>query len=309
MVGNFLLCWRGMPGTWMHADEKDIDIGLVQRLLRTQAPHWADQPIAPVPSAGTDNALFRLGADKVVRLPRVESAAGLIEKERTWLPRLAPHLPLAVPRVLAEGQPGSGFPWRWSVYSWIDGEEASLDTLASPRRAAVQLAGFLAALRGCDTVGGPPAGQGNFQRGVALRERDAATRAAITSLDGWLERGPLEQAWDRALAAPAYVGPPRWLHGDLRPGNLLARQGVLCAVIDFGCLGTGDPACDLQCAWNFFSSSERDTLRKSLGVDADAWERGKGWALSIGLIALPYYRETNPVLAGISLRAIRQVLS
>lgn len=309
MVGNFLLSSGKMPSPRMHADELIIEVDLVRRLLKAQAPRWADLPIAPVPSAGTDNALFRLGNDKVVRLPRVGWAAGLIEKEQTWLPRLAPHLPLAVPRVLAAGKPAEGFPWRWSVYAWIDGEDAATSNLVSAKQAAVTLAGFLAALQRCSTVSGPPAGQGNFLRGVSLKQRDAATRTAIASLEGWLETGPLERAWDRALAAPEHVGPPRWLHGDMRPGNLLAREGALSAVIDFGCLGIGDPACDLQCAWSFFRASERDILRKELGVDEGAWERGRGWALSIGLIALPYYRETNPVLARISLRTIREALS
>ena len=174
----------------MHADERFIDSALVRRLLKAQAPRWADLPLAPVQSAGTDNALFRLGNDKVVRLPRVPWAAGLIEKEQAWLPRLAPHLPVAVPRVLAAGEPMAEFPWRWSVYGWIDGEEAAEDNLAGMREAAVRLAGFLAALRGCSTVGGPPAGQANFFRGVPLEQRDPQTRAAIASLAGWLETGP-----------------------------------------------------------------------------------------------------------------------
>jgi len=116
-------------------------------------------------------------------------------------------------------------------------------------------------------------------------------------------------AWEVALAAPVWQGSPVWLHGDLQAGNLLTRQGHLSAVIDFGCLGVGDPACDLQVAWNFLSAKTRDVFRASLPVDAATWARGRGWALSVGLIALPYYQNTNPILAGISRRAIDEVLA
>ena len=100
-----------------------------------------------------------------------------------------------------------------------------------------------------------------------------------------------------------------WIHGDLQAGNLLARQGELSAVIDFGSLGVGDPACDLMVAWNLFSAGARDTFRAALWVDDASWARGRGWALSVALIALPYYRTSNPVLAGISRSAIDEVLA
>src|SRR5262249_21203517 len=92
----------------MHVDEVDTSVDLVARLLAGQFPQWASLPLVPVPSAGTDNALYRLGADMVVRLPRIDWAAGQAEKEQRWLPRLAPHLPLAIPVPLAQGEPGRG---------------------------------------------------------------------------------------------------------------------------------------------------------------------------------------------------------
>jgi aminoglycoside phosphotransferase (APT) family kinase protein len=297
-----------MSTSRMHADEFEIDVDLVRRLLMTQAPQWADLPLAAVPSAGTDNALYRLGEDKVVRLPRVAWAAGLVAKEQTWLPRLAPHLPLAIPEPLAMGRPGEGYPWSWSVYAWLEGEEANMDNLASPEQAAIALASFLLSLQQQSTFEGPRAGTGNFSRGVPLKQRDAPTRAAIASLEGVFDTAPFVAAWEKALAVPEYAGPTKWVHGDLRPGNLLANKGRLSAVIDFGCLGVGDPACDLQIAWNFFPSSIRAVFRQTLSMDDATWERGKGWALSIALIALPYYLNTNPILAGISRRAIKEVL-
>ncbi len=144
---------------------------------------------------------------------------------------------------------------------------------------------------------------------MPLSTRDADTRAAIASLDGMLDTGAVTAAWDAALQAPAWDGPPVWIHGDLQSLNLLVQQGRISAVIDFGCLGVGDPACDLIVAWNLLSAETRDVLRAALPVDDATWARGRGWALSVGLIALPYYQSTNPVLAGIARRAIAEVLA
>jgi aminoglycoside phosphotransferase (APT) family kinase protein len=293
----------------MHSDEVDTDVPLVGRLLAGQFPQWADLPIEPVRSAGTDNALYRLGEDMVVRLPRIHWATEQVEKEQRWLPRLAPHLPLAIPVPLAMGAPAEGYPWRWSVYRWLEGETATIERITDFRQAATDLARFIAALQRIDPAGGPPPGPHNSQRGEPLAARDARTRAAIASLHGVLDAGALTAAWEAALAAPAWPGPPAWIHGDLQAGNLLVRQGRLSAVIDFGCLGVGDPACDLQVAWNFLSAETRNVFRAALPVDAATWARGRGWALSVGLIALPYYRNTNPILAGISRRAIDEVLA
>ena len=116
------------------------------------------------------------------------------------------------------------------------------------------------------------------------------------------------RAWEEALQTPEWPGPPLWIHGDLLPGNLLARQGRLSAVIDFGCLTVGDPATDVMAAWACLTAETRETFRAALGVDDDTWARGRGWALSFGLIALPYYWESNPVLAAAARRAIGEVL-
>jgi len=292
----------------MHADEIETDVGLVRRLLAAQFPRWARLPIAPVPSAGTDNALYRLGDDMVVRLPRIHWAVEQVDKEQRWLPWLAPRLPLAVPIPLAAGAPGAGYPWRWSVYRWLDGENATLDRLADPCQAAADLAGFVAALHAIDATDGPPPGAHNSWRGVPLAARDAETRTAIAALRGALDMDAATAAWEAALAAPAWEGPPVWLYGDLHAGNLLAREGRLSAAIDFGCLGVGDPACDLLPAWTLFTAATRPAFRAPLAVDDGTWARGRGWALSFGLIALPYYQDTNPGLAAIARHAIAEAL-
>ncbi|HLK57907.1 MAG TPA: aminoglycoside phosphotransferase family protein [Chthonomonadaceae bacterium] len=298
-----------MPMDKMHADEVDTGITLVARLLAAQFPQWANLPLQTVRSAGTDNAIYRLGASMAVRLPRIHWAVEQVEKEQYWLPRLAPFLPLAIPVPLAKGEPAEGYPWHWSVYRWLEGENATIERLADPRQAATALAQFVTALQRIDPTEGPPPGSHNSFRGVPLATRDAHTRTAIASLHDTLDGDAATAAWEAALQAPAWHGAPVWIHGDLQSGNLLAVDGKLRAVIDFGCLGVGDPACDLIVAWNLLSGEARNVYRAALQVDDATWMRGRGWALSVGLIALPYYQNTNPILAEISRRTIDEVLS
>jgi len=293
----------------MHAGELYIDETLVSGLLTAQFPIWAGLRVERVASSGTDNALFRLGGDLVARLPRVAWAAGQPEKEFLWLPKLGPNLSLAVSEPVVLGQPASSYPWHWTVCRWIDGHNATLDRIENAERAAEDLARFIVSLRRIDAVGGPVAGEHNSFRGVPLAQRDKLTHEAISALGDILDVDAMTVAWDRALAAPPWNDPPVWVHGDLQSGNLLAANGHLTAVIDFGCLGVGDPACDMLAAWNLFPAAAREVFRKAVAVDDSTWERGRGWALSIGVIALAYYRQTNPVLAGINRRAIDEVLA
>lgn len=291
----------------MHADEVDTDPQLVRRLLAAQFPQWASLPVRPVPSAGTDNALYRLGPDLAVRLPRIGWAVDDVAKEQRWLPLLAGQLPLPVPAPVGAGRPGEGYPWPWSVYRWLPGEDAAGGRLGNLAKTATDLAGFVTALRGIeaprqlDTAGS--------SRGVPLALRDAATRAAIDALAGSVDRGAVTDAWEAALAAPEWHGRPVWVHGDLTPGNLLVEEGRLSAVIDFGALNVGDPAVDLLPAWNLFPAPVREVYRAALGVDDATWERGRGWALSVALIALPYYRHTNPAITAGSQLVIDRVLA
>jgi aminoglycoside phosphotransferase (APT) family kinase protein len=292
----------------MHADEVATDADLVRRLLAAQFPGWAGLPIERVESAGTDNAIYRLGDDLAVRLPRIAWATGQVEKESRWLPRLAPHLPLAIPVPIAKGAPGEGYPWQWSVQPWLDGENATRERIRDLREAATDLARFIAALRRIDPAGGPPAGVAS-SRGVPLATRDAATRAAIAALGGTIDVGAVTAAWVAALDAAVWSGPGVWIHGDLNAGNLLVQRGRLSAVIDFGTLAVGDPACDLMVAWTLLDVGTRDVFRAALAVDDQDWERGRGWALSFGLIALPYYEHTNPALCDIARYAIAEALA
>ncbi|WP_424185917.1 aminoglycoside phosphotransferase family protein [Actinokineospora sp. G85] len=273
---------------------------LVRRLVTEQFPQWAGLPVERFPSGGTVNAMYRLGADMVVRLPLADD--GDVPREQRWLPRLAPLLPTAVPEVLGAGEPAEGWPSRWSVYRWLPGENPEAGTPGAPL--AEDLAAFVAAMRAVALPGAPPA-----HRGGPLAALDAATRSAVEEL-----RAIPEEAVDRdaVLAvwedAPEWDGSPVWLHADLMPGNLLVEDGRLTGVVDFGCAGVGDPACDLFPAWNLLPADAREVFREALGVDDATWARGRARTLSQALIALPYYRTTNPSMAGNARHVIRSVL-
>ena len=258
---------------------------------------------------GNCPAIYRLGTDMVVRLPRVERATSSLEKELQWLPRLRPRLPLAVPVPLTSGVPAEGYPWRWAVYRWLEGETATRDRIADPGEAATSLARFVAALHRFEAQDGPLPGEHNWFKGERLANRDDATRRAIAALDGMVDVAAVTAAWEAALVALAWDGPRVWVHGDLLETNLLARDGRLSAVIDFGCLAVGDPACDVMTAWAYLPVQSGAVFRAALSVDDATWARGRGWALSWALIALPYYKDTNSGFARMARRTIAEVLA
>jgi aminoglycoside phosphotransferase (APT) family kinase protein len=291
----------------MHEGEADIDADLVRRLLRGQFPQWADMSLERLASGGTVNAIYRLGDALTVRLPLTASGQESLEAEGHWLPLLTPLLPVTIPAVEATGAPAEGYPWAWAVHRWIEGETPVEGRLTRPELLARDLAGFVTAMRSVSLPEGPVA-----YRGIPLATADKATRAAIEELrhtDESFDADAALAAWTRALAAPPWTGPARWLHSDLMPSNLLVTDGRLAAVLDFATAGTGDPACDLIPAWNLLPSTARDIFRDAAGIDDATWVRGKGWALSMAVIQLPYYRSTNPVISANARYVIREVLT
>ena len=276
----------------LHENEVPVDDIVVHRLLGAQFPQWSTLPLERVATPGSDHVLYRLGHELVVRLPRKEGVDPQIDKERTWLPRLAPLVSCALPTPVAKGRPSRMYPFSWSVYGWLEGENPPGGVAG--RDLARDLARFVKTLQSVDLPGGPAHGGENFGRGEPLARRDTATRAAIAQLDGEVDVLAVTAAWEHALAAPVWEGPPVWLHGDLTTENILTREGRLAAVLDFGCLGVGDPACDLMVAWSLMTAEDREVFRVEVGVDDGTWARGRGWALSTALIALPYYGETHP---------------
>lgn len=284
----------------MREGEATTSVELVRRLVAGQFPQWTDMPVAPVGTPGTDNAMYRLGDDLAVRLPRLPGGVAQIARDGHWLPLLAPRLPLPIPAPVAVGRPAHGYPFAWTVGRWLPGDTVEAFT---ERGAALDLAAFVTALRAVDPVGAAAG-----YRGGALADRDASVREAIGRLHGDVDTAAATSAWETALAAPGWDGPPTWSHGDLHAGNVLAVGGRVSAVIDFGCAGVGDPACDVTPAWTLLGAEHRGTFRDAVGADDAMWERARGWVLCMGLVALPYYRERNPPFAAMARRMLDQAL-
>ena len=290
----------------MHDDEPDVDDELVRRLVREQFPRWSDLPVRRLVSGGTTNAIFRIGRGLTARLPLTAGGTDGLHRERRWLPVLARASPVPVPTVVAIGRPGAGYPWEWAAHRWIEGEPLVEGRVDGIDRLADDLGTFVRSLRGVDVTDAPPA-----HRTGTLADLDAETRAAIEELRSTNEpfdAGAAVAAWESALAVPGPAAPSRWIHSDLMPSNLLAVRGRLAAVIDFSTAGLGDAAVDLIPAWNLLPPRARRTFRDRVEVDDDTWARGGGWALSMALVQLPYYRGTNPVISGNARHVLRQVL-
>lgn len=275
----------------MHADEVDTDPSLVQRLVAGQFPAWAGLPIEPVFPLGTDNANYRLGKDKLVRLPRQQSKVAALERELELLPRLA-SLPLAVPEPLGRGEPANGFPFPWAVYTWLEGENVGVGEIRDPRHAAAALAELVLAVRALDPTDAPL----GLRRGT-FRELDDWVRGGAEKLIGRYDVEGLLAGWDEALELPPWDGPPTWCHCDLDLRNVLFVGGRPGAVLDWGGAGLGDPASDGATAWKVLPAEAREVFWESLGADDLEIARARGWTLMQCAGALSYYTpENNPAL-------------
>jgi aminoglycoside phosphotransferase (APT) family kinase protein len=291
----------------VHEGEVVATIEQVRRLVDFQHPSWRDLPLAPVAEHGTDHVLFRLGDDLVCRMPRAPWAVEQAVSDDRWLPVLAPHLPAAVPAPVALGEPGEGYPWTWSVAPWLPGRAPTAydDALVGLGGA---LASFVRALRTVEATDGPVKPEGT--RGAPVRGWDEPVREAIEACGDLIDRVAVTEVWDDVVAAPDWAGEPVWLHGDLLAGNLVVDgRDRLTGVIDWGALGTGDPAPDLQPWWNVLPPGERAAFRDQVDLDDDTWRRGRGWAIGPALTGIPYYWDTVPAFAQRGLRTIEVVLS
>jgi aminoglycoside phosphotransferase (APT) family kinase protein len=276
--------------------------------VASQFPHWSHLAIRSVSPGGWDNRTFRFGDKLLLRLPIAEAYASQARREHRWLPKLASRLPLAIPEPVALGQPGLGYPWEWSIYRWIEGQTAAEGYIASMPDCAIALAEFLSALRGIDATGGPRAGPQSFYRGCPLAVYDRETREALAALTNEVDTSALTRAWDAALASE-WTGDAVWVHGDVSADNLLVSEGQLKAVIDFGAMCVGDPACDLAIAWTFFSRESRHVFETRMDLDAETWKRGRGWALWKALIVAARHVEAKAIEVDSCWHVITEVLA
>ncbi|CCB86467.1 putative uncharacterized protein [Parachlamydia acanthamoebae UV-7] len=285
-----------------------IDTALVRRLIDSQFPQWKELSIDPVATSGWDNRTFHLGQNMSVRLPSAADYELQVEKEHQWLPKLAFGLPLPIPVPLAMGKPEYGYPWKWSIYRWLDGEAASSAKITDLSEFAIDLADFLKALHRIDATNGPQPGLHSFFRGGSLSVYDNETRHSITSLTDKIDATMATEVWEAALST-SWKNPPVWIHGDISAGNLLVRDGKLSAVIDFGQLAIGDPACDLTINWTLFHGKSRDAFQKRLLLDKETWARARGWALWKALVVAAGFTDPNNSESKQCWRIIEEVIS
>lgn len=262
-----------------------IDEQLVRRLVDAQFPQWRGRSIRQVVPGGWDNRTFRLGDDLLVRLPSADGYAAAVAKEQRWLPVIARAVPVAVPVPVAQGTPTGEFDRPWSVYRWIEGTPVGGASDVDLTALAVDLGGFLTALSSVETKDAPHAGPHSFWRGAHPRVYDDDVQRCLAQLDGTIDTAKAREVWAAALNTEI-ASQPVWFHGDVAPGNLLLRGGRLCAVIDFGTSGVGDPACDLAIAWTMFDDPVRHVFRDAVRGDAGMWARGRGWALWKSMLTL-----------------------
>lgn len=260
----------------------DITVDLAKKLIFEQFPQWSHLEIKPVKNSGHDNRTFHLGDDLTIRLPSGKEYEPQIQKEAKWLPVLAQHLSLPITAPVAKGKPTPEYPLAWSINRWLVGETVR-HTNVDLQKFAIELARFLKELEAITAENGPQAGAHNFYRGGDLAVYIAEFEQALTQLPAGPQRNHYQDIWTTALATK-WEKKTVWVHGDIAVGNLLVNDGHLSGVIDFGILGTGDPACDLVIAWTFFDSKSRKAFKEEMGLDDTTWQRGKGWALWKALI-------------------------
>ena len=307
----------------LHDDELEVDERLVRRLLGTlpRGRAYADLPVRRFEDTGSTNTLFRLGEDLLVRVPRQPGGTETIEKEQRWLPYVAPHLPVGVPEVVEVGEPGFGYPEKWSVVRFLHGDRPVMPRSGeAPRhRLAGQLAEVVAGLGSLpvpDAATSDPALA--WYRGRPLATMDAEMRELLRGsrdlvgepgLD--LDLDAVESAWEEIVRIPEArrTVAPRWYHGDLNTENLLVREGELVAVLDFGALSVGDPAIDLVVAWQLLDPAARETFRELLDVDDVTWQLARGWVLVLSVMGLPYYWDTMPERCRRGMATGRQALA
>ncbi|QIP85824.1 aminoglycoside phosphotransferase family protein [Streptomyces sp. Tu 2975] len=295
----------------LHENEIPVDETLVRSLLQAERPEWAGLPLEPA-GAGTENTMYRLGDDLLVRLPRTADKGESLRKEQEWLPRLAPLLSCPVPGPVYAGAPTAAFPAVWSVYRWIDGDQAGPDTVGDWSAFGADLAAVVGELHSIDLMGATRTDSLSWYRGGGLEPCDRWIGESLdncrTTVGSELDVDALEQLWRAALALPEPSAPHVWLHGDLKPTNLLVREGKLHAVIDFGALSVGFPDAEHSTVWDL-PPHARQAYWDASSLDDATWARARAWAIAVGVSGVSYYWHTFPAFVAECLARLRAVLA
>ncbi|MEO5709215.1 MAG: aminoglycoside phosphotransferase family protein [Nocardioidaceae bacterium] len=291
----------------MHDDQLDVDEGTVRRLVATQFPQWRDLPIREQRTAGTVNAIFRIGDDLAARFPlqpiEPSTARAWLHREAAAARELAPLSSVPVPAPVAIGEPGEGYPLPWSMQTWLPGSVATDEDPAESTAFAEDLARFVAGLRAADAGGRRFHGEG---RGGHLPDHDVWVGSCFAHSEHLLDVPPLRALWADLRTLPS-VEPDALCHGDLTPSNVLVRDGRLVGVLDAGGFAAADPALDLVGAWHLLDEPRRTVLRDALGCGEVQWLRGKAWALEQAIGAAWYYVDSNATMSRWALRTLHRL--
>lgn len=287
----------------LHKNEVEINKELAENLIEIQCPRYFHEAISQLTLSGTENVMFTLGEDKLIRLPRIEEAVHSLEKESKWLPALGGNLNISIPKVIFNGKPSNSYPFPWLIISKLEGKDVSSENPLDDNSACEDLAQFILNLRSIPAKDGPAC-----SRGMSLSYRDKAVRKSILLLEEEYDTKLLTNLWESSLSVSEWRKEPFWLHGDIHRGNILVKSGKISAILDFGLCGIGDPSCDLMAAWTLLNTKARRKFFSLLNADSDSIKKARGWALSMGILGYPYYRETNPSFALLAKDAMDEII-
>ncbi|MEJ3403611.1 aminoglycoside phosphotransferase family protein [Rathayibacter sp. YIM 133350] len=292
----------------MHADEVPMDEGTARRLIDAQFPEWRQKPVRRLATAGTVNAIVRIGDDLTAKFPLRRCEPGSVRAqllhEIEAMRELAVCCPFPVPLAVAIGEPGDGYPLPWSVQTWLHGEVASPHSHESSAAFARDLVMLIQSLRSADTRGRSFEGPG---RGGDLTDSDEWMNVCLRESLGLLPVDRLRQAWSRLRTLPA-PGPDVMSHRDLIPGNVLVEGEHIIGILDGGGFGPADPALDLVAGWHLLDTDRRALLRAALSCGDLEWYRGAAWAFQQAMGLVWYYRESNPVMSALGRTTLTRIL-
>ena len=292
----------------MHNDQVEIDVALVSALIRDQFPQLRNEEIFPLSTAGTTNAIFRIGFLHVARLPLrmtdADECERLLEAEVRAIAEFNSCCPYPSPKPIGLGRPSPAYPLPWSLQTWIDGSIATPSGLSASPTFALELAQLVSSLRAADRRGRVFDGRG---RGGNLRDHDEWMELCFSKSEHLLDVARLRKMWVALRDLP----PLRYevmSHKDLIPANLLVDGERLIGVLDTGAFGPADPALDLVAGWHLLDRDNRAVFREALRADDLQWRRGAAWAFQQAMGLVWYYTETNPVMSGLGRSTLSRLI-
>jgi len=293
----------------MHRNQLRVPLEVVCDLVLSQFPQWAELAITQVESEGTVNAIFRVGDELVARFPLQSGNADEIlqglRSEAEAARELLENTSFPVPKPVAIGEPGMGYPLAWSVYTWLPGTTATHEDVSTSADFASDLAAFIEEVRGINVRGRTFTGNG---RGGDLQSHDEWIDLCLERSGQLVDVRRLREIWKSLRELPR-ESPDVMTHGDIVPGNVLVSRGRLAGILDVGGLGPADPALDLVGAWHLLEAGPRKVLRDLLSCDPLEWERGKAWAFQQAMGAVWYYVDSNPAMSRMGQRTIDRILA